>query len=63
MDYIPFLDLEAQDGVECQRVMPDNNFIIANSDYFSEPIFVNTGIPIGGQGQQATELYVSHCVM
>ena len=30
-----------------------------NGDYYSKPIYVNTGIPIGGEGEQATELYVS----
>ena len=61
VDFIRFLDLDAQDGVESQLVMPDNNNnIIENGDYFSEPIFVNTGIPLGGQGETANQLYVSY---
>ena len=62
VDFIRFLDLEAQDGIESQLVMPDNN-INVNGDYYSEPIFVNTGIPLGGQGETANQLYVSYSTM
>ena len=58
VDFIPFIDLEAVDGVKIHVVTPDNK----DSDYFSEPIFVNTGIPIGGEGELATKLYVSYTV-
>ena len=61
VDYIPFLDLEVEDGVECQVVMPDRMGRV-NGDYYSEPIYANTGIPIGGEGEQATELYVSYSI-
>ena len=60
VDYIPFLDLDAQDGVEIQLVTPVESFIFASREYFSDPIFVNTGIPIGGAGEVATRLYVSY---
>ena len=33
---------------------------IAYGDYYSKPIYVNMGIPIGGEGEQATQLYVSY---
>ena len=61
VDFIRFLDFEAQDGVQRQLVTTDNT-IIENGDYFSKPIFVNTGIPIGGQGELATKLYVSYII-
>ena len=62
MDYIPFFDLEVEDGVECQLVMPDREGE-DSGDYYSEPIYMNMGIPIGGEGEQATILYVSYGII
>lgn len=56
VDYIEFFDLDGTEDVK--NVVPDN-LGLNTSDYFSEPIFVNSGIPIGARAELTTELYVS----
>ena len=40
-----------------QSVLPDEEGL-ETSDYHSEPIFVNSGIPIGARSELTTVLYV-----
>ena len=56
-DYIQFLDLEENDGVLLESVAPDE-LGTNSSDYYSRPIFVNTGIPIGAREELTNTLYV-----
>lgn len=60
MDYLEFIDLGAFDrGNNIVNVLPDSTEQLTNGDYFSDPIIVNTGIPIGARSQLTTVLYVS----
>lgn len=53
VDYIEFLDL----GTNSEEVLPD--FMgMSSSDYFSFPIYIQNGIPIGATGELSTTLYV-----
>ena len=56
VDYIRFIDLnEKEDDVK--DVVPDA-IGQETGDYFSEPIFVDSGIPIGARPELTTELFV-----
>lgn len=57
-DYIPFLDLEARDGIKLEVVTPDEHGT-NTSDYYSRPVFVDIGIPIGARDELTSVLYVS----
>ena len=58
VDYLEFLDLDADDGAELREVLPDRSGMLS-SDYVSNPIFVSSGIPIGARPDLTTVLYVS----
>ena len=65
-DYITFLDLDDKtesDGVTITDgdVSPDD-LGRDTSDYFSSPVFIDNGIPIGASGELSTQLYVSYSV-
>ncbi len=58
IDYIKFFDLDLDDGGQLEIVKPD--FIgFFSGDYFSRPIYVDSGIPIGAREELTTILYVS----
>lgn len=60
MDYLEFIDLNAFDGgINIVDILPNVIEGLTNDNYLSDPIFVNTGIPIGARGQLTTSLYVS----
>ena len=51
-----FFDLDAMSDVN--SVQPGFEGLVFG-DYFSAPIFVDSGIPIGARGTLTTQLYVS----
>lgn len=55
MDYLEFFDLDVMDDVE--NVLPDGAGLFS-SDYFSAPIFVDSGIPIGASSELKTVMHV-----
>ena len=57
LDYIEFIQLTENDGVILKFVLPDEEGQDIG-DYFSDPIFVDQGIPIGARDQLTTVLYV-----
>ena len=56
MDYIKFLDLD-KDGSSTELAIDAEG--LQSSDYFSSPIFIENGIPIGARDELTTVLYVS----
>ena len=54
MDYIEFIDL---DSASVFDVVPDS-VGLGSSDYSSEPVFFDQGIPVGATGELTTMLYV-----
>ena len=61
-DYLPFFDLDMNDGGLLDIVEPDP-MGRETSDYFSDPIFVDSGIPIGAKEDLTTRIYVSTVVV
>ena len=61
-DYLPFFDLDMNDDGLLNIVKPD---LLGreSSDYFSDPIFVDSGIPIGAKEDLTTQIYVSTVVV
>lgn len=57
VDYLEFLDLGTEDGSDVEEVLPDFEGL-STSDYYSSPIFIENGIPIGATGELSTVLYV-----
>ncbi len=57
-DYIRFINLNEMDEAPLQFVEPDS-VGLETGDYFSKPIYVNQGIPIGARPSLTTVLYVS----
>ena len=57
MDYIEFIDLDILDSASVFDVVPDSVGLVS-SDYSSEPVFVDQGIPVGATGELTTMLYV-----
>lgn len=58
MDYIEFIDLDnSEPGSVSGNVLPDSLGFMS-SDYHSDPIFVDQGIPVGATGELTTMLYV-----
>ena len=56
MDYLEFLDLQSENTVD---VLPNSNEPLNGGDYYSNPIVVRAGIPIGAGSQLTQFLYVS----
>lgn len=61
MDYIRFIDLDKPepdpDVGDLTYVFPDATGL-ESGDYFSQPIFVDSGIPVGARDELTTKLYV-----
>jgi hypothetical protein len=57
VDYIEFIDLNSELASESGEVVPDT-LGQDSSDYYSAPIFVDQGIPIGAVAELSTTLYV-----
>ena len=56
VDYIPFIDIAEMDGTQCVNPDPVGR---ETSDYFSDPVFIDNGIPVGARDEPSTVLYVS----
>lgn len=54
MDYIEFLDLDVDGSTEVAIDAVGGQ----TSDYFSSPVFIENGIPIGAREELTTVLYV-----
>lgn len=58
IDYITFIDLGDKESSVKQEVLEPDILGEESSDYFSSPVFIENGIPIGATGELATRLYV-----
>lgn len=59
VDYIEFFDLDVKEStVKEEEVVPDS-LGHDTSDYYSMPVFIENGIPIGATGELSSQLYVS----
>lgn len=58
VDYITFLELADKDGTVKGGVLEADELGQESSDFYSSPIFIENGIPIGAKGGISTVLYV-----
>ena len=62
-DYITFLDLddktESDSATSTEGNVSPDELGQDTSDYYSSPVFIDNGIPIGAAGTLSTQLYVS----
>lgn len=53
-----FIELDDKESSAKQEVLEPDTLGLESSNYFSSPVFIENGIPIGAKGELATTLYV-----
>lgn len=62
VDYITFFDLAMKDSAIKEEVVEPDSLGQESSDYYSSPVFIENGVPIGATGELSTLLYVRKCM-